>query len=218
MRARLLIGLKGEIHLFGDVADSDAEALASADTAIRCHARDQFLNTLEHAIQPADCLWVDPTQGPQCGRQMAEAVGGGALTHRSPITDLKARKNDTELTALRSACLSDSAVWVRLLHWLESAVHSEVVTELRVEERSINFEPRLTTTQHPALGRFPPLMAMHRLRTTPHLPMVAQSLKPSTLFLLDSGGQFSRGGTTDTTRTWCFRHQPPSIGVSRPAC
>ena len=98
MRARLLIGLKGEIHLFGDVTDSDAEALASAHTAIRCNARDQFLNTLEHAIQPADCLWVDPTQGPQCGRQMAETVGGGALTNRSPITDLKARKNDTELT------------------------------------------------------------------------------------------------------------------------
>ena len=31
------------------------------------------------------------------------------------------------------------------------------------------------------------------------------TLKSSTLFLLDSGGQFSRGGTTDTTRTWCFQ-------------
>ena len=106
--------------------------------------------------------------------QMAETVGGGALTHRSPITDLKARKNDTELTALRSACLSDSAVWVRLLHWLESAVHSEVVTELGVEERIHQFRTEVDDYTAPALGRFQPLMAMHRLRTTPHLPMVAQ--------------------------------------------
>jgi len=65
---------------------------------------------------------------------MAEAAGGEALILRSPITDLKARKNDTELSALRSACLSDSAVWVRLLHWLESAVHQESVTELSGRE------------------------------------------------------------------------------------
>ena len=205
VRARLLIGLEGEIHLFGDVADSDAEALASADSSIRCHARDQFLNTLEHAVKPGDCLWVDPTQGPQCGRQMAEVVGGGALTQRSPITDLKARKNDTELTALRSACLSDSAVWVRLLHWLESAVHSEEVTELGVEERIHQFRTEVDDYTAPS---FRTISAADGNASLAHYSAPADggaTLKPSTLFLLDSGGQFSRGGTTDTTRTWCFQ-------------
>ncbi len=205
VRARLLIGLEGEIHLFGDVTDSDAKGLASADTAIRCHARSQFLNTLENAVKPVDCLWVDPTQGPQCGRHMVVAVGGEALTLRSPITDLKARKNDTELTALRSACLSDSVVWVRLLHWLESVVHHEAVTELRVEERIHQFRTEVEDYTAPS---FRTISAADGNASLAHYSAPADggaTLKPSTLFLLDSGGQFSRGGTTDTTRTWCFQ-------------
>jgi Xaa-Pro aminopeptidase len=205
VRARLLIGLEGEIHLFGDVTDSDSERLASSDAAVRCHARNQFLKTLERTIQPADRLWVDATQGPQCGRQMAEAAGGEALILRSPITDLKARKNETELSALRSACLSDSAVWVRLLHWLESAVHQESVTELAVEKRIHQFRTDVEDYTAPS---FRTISAADGNASLAHYSAPADggaTLKSSTLFLLDSGGQFSRGGTTDTTRTWCFQ-------------
>jgi Xaa-Pro aminopeptidase len=204
-RARLLIGLEGEIHLFGDLTNSDAQILSRSEPPIRCHSRNEFLNTLEHGVQSADRLWVDATQGPQCGCQIAEAVGGEALIKRSPITDLKARKNDTELTALRSACLSDSAVWVRLLHWLESAVHSETVTELAVEERIHRFRTEVEDYTAPS---FRTISAADGNASLAHYsaPWDGGSiLKPSTLFLLDSGGQFSRGGTTDTTRTWCFQ-------------
>jgi len=208
VRARLLIGLEGEIHLFGDLKESDVERLASAEIPVRCYAREQFLGSLEHAVQSADRLWVDAIQGPQCGRQVAEAVGGEALIQRSPITDLKARKNETELSALRSACLSDSAVWVRLLHWLESAVHSETVTELAVEERIHHFRTEIEDYTAPS---FRTISAADGNASLAHYSAPADggaTLEPSTLFLLDSGGQFSRGGTTDTTRTWCF--QTPS--------
>jgi len=205
VRARLLIGLEGEIHLFGDLKESDVERLASAEIPVRCYAREQFLGSLEHAVQSADRLWVDATQGPQCGRQVVEAVGGEALIQRSPITDLKARKNETELSALRSACLSDSAVWVRLLHWLESAVHSETVTELAVEERIHHFRTEIEDYTAPS---FRTISAANGNASLAHYSAPADggaTLEPSTLFLLDSGGQFSRGGTTDTTRTWCFQ-------------
>lgn len=204
VRARLLIGLEGELHLFADLTDGDAEAFASADLPIRCHARAEFLNTLEQSIEASQCLWVDPTQGPQCGRHTVETVGGEALIQRSPITDLKALKNETELRALRSACLSDSAVWVRLLHWLESAVHTEAVTELGVEERIHQFRTEVDDYTAPS---FRTISAADGNASLAHYSAPADggaTLKPSTLFLLDSGGQFNRGGTTDTTRTWCF--------------
>ena len=135
VRARLLIGLGGEIHLFGDFITSDVQALVKSERSIQCHERDRLVAVLDEKIQTAERLWLDPIQGPQCGRYAVEDRGGEALLKRSPITDLKARKNETELSALRSACLADSAVWVRLLHWLESAVHEEAITEFAVEER-----------------------------------------------------------------------------------
>ena len=91
-RARLLIGLEGEVHLFGDLITSDVESLDKSELSIHCHARNQFVAILDEKIQTAERLWVDPTQGPQCGRNAVEARGGEALLERSPVTDLKARK------------------------------------------------------------------------------------------------------------------------------
>ncbi|MGB2199568.1 MAG: aminopeptidase P family N-terminal domain-containing protein, partial [Luminiphilus sp.] len=135
VRARLLIGLEGAIHLFGDFITSDVESLVKSELSIHCHERDQFLAMLGNRIHNSERLWLDPIQGPQCGCDVVQARGGEALLKRSPVTDLKATKNETELRSLRSACLADSAVWVRLLHWLESTVHQESITELAVEER-----------------------------------------------------------------------------------
>ena len=94
---------------------------------------------------------------------------------------------------------------MRLLRWLESAVHSEVVTELGVEERIHQFRTEVDDYTAPS---FRTISAADGNASLAHYSAPADggaTLKPSTLFLLDSGGQFSRGGTTDTTRTWCFQ-------------
>ncbi len=208
VRARLLIGLEGEVHLFGDFITSDVEGLVKAELSIQCHERDQFVVILNKKIQTAERLWVDPVQGPQYGRDAVEARGGDALLKRSPITDLKAIKNQTELSALRSACLADSAVWVRLLHWLESAVHREAITELAVEVRIHQLRTAVDDYTAPS---FRTISAADGNASLAHYSAPEDGgacLRPSSLFLLDSGGQFSRGGTTDTTRTWCF--EPPT--------
>ena len=208
VRARLLVGSEGEIRLFGDFITSDVESLDKSELSIKCHAGDQFVAILNERIQTAERLWVDPTQGPQCGRDAVEAKGGEALIKRSPITDLKAIKNETELSAVRSACLADSAVWVRLLHWLESAVHREAITELAVEERIHELRTAVDDYTAPS---FRTISAADGNASLAHYSAPEDGgacLRPSTLFLLDSGGQFSRGGTTDTTRTWCF--EPPT--------
>ena len=208
VRARLLVGSEGEIRLFGDFITSDVESLEKSELSIQCHAGDQFVAILNERIQTAERLWVDPTQGPQCGRDAVEAKGGEELIKRSPITDLKAIKNETELSAVRSACLADSAVWVRLLHWLESAVHREAITELAVEERIHELRTAVDDYTAPS---FRTISAADGNASLAHYSAPEDGgacLRPSTLFLLDSGGQFSRGGTTDTTRTWCF--EPPT--------
>ena len=208
VRARLLVGSEGEIRLFGDFTTSDVESIDKSELSIQCHVGDQFVAILNERIQTAERLWVDPTQGPQCGRDAVEAKGGEALIKRSPITDLKAIKNETELSAVRSACLADSAVWVRLLHWLESAVHREAITELAVEERIHELRTAVDDYTAPS---FRTISAADGNASLAHYSAPEDGgacLRPSTLFLLDSGGQFSRGGTTDTTRTWCF--EPPT--------
>ncbi|MEK9577396.1 MAG: M24 family metallopeptidase, partial [Halieaceae bacterium] len=208
VRARLLIGLEGAIHLFGDFITSDVESLVKSELSIHCHERDQFLAMLGNRIHNSERLWLDPIQGPQCGCDVVQARGGEALLKRSPVTDLKATKNETELRSLRSACLADSAVWVRLLHWLESTVHQESITELAVEERIHQLRTAVDDYTAPS---FRTISAADGNAALAHYSAPEDGgacLRPSTLFLLDSGGQFSRGGTTDTTRTWCF--EPPS--------
>lgn len=118
----------------------------------------------------------------------------------SPITPLKAIKNETEILCFRRSMLRDGVAMVKFLRWLKPAVEQGEVTEcsaaerlreLRAEQplfRDISFDTIAGYGQHAAVVHYEP---------TPETDI---ALEPHGLLLLDSGAQY-QDGTTDITRT-----------------
>ena len=118
----------------------------------------------------------------------------------SPVSFLKAIKNETEIEGFHHAMLRDGVAMVRFLIWLKEAVKSGKETEVSIDEklyslraahpyfRGISFDTIAGYQQHGAI--------VHYEAT----PETAYTLKPEGLLLLDSGAQYL-DGTTDITRT-----------------
>lgn len=124
------------------------------------------------------------------------------LVSPSPIEDLKAIKNKTELEGARNAHLKDGRALVKFFAWLENetVLKSELVdecdaddhlTSLRMKEADfvgLSFDTISATGSNGAIIHYKPAKGF------------CKTIDPSKIYLCDSGAQFL-DGTTDTTRT-----------------
>lgn len=126
------------------------------------------------------------------------------LSTRSPITDLKAVKNEVELEGFRQSHLRDGAALVKYFSWLEAQLEKGVeLTECTAADK---LEAYRAEQQHfkglsfPTISATGPNGAIIHYEPTPEDCMV---VKRDQIYLCDSGAQFL-DGTTDVTRTWHF--------------
>lgn len=122
------------------------------------------------------------------------------LSAPSPVSLLKAVKNETEIAGFHAAMHRDGIAMVRFIMWLKEAVKSEIETEVTIDKKlyairashpyfkGISFDTIAGYQQHGAIVHY---------EATPN---TAYTLKPEGLLLLDSGAQYL-DGTTDITRT-----------------
>lgn len=118
----------------------------------------------------------------------------------SPVINLKAVKNEVEISGFRNAMLRDGVAMVKFLKWLIPSVSSGGQTELSVDQKlyelrssmeyfkGISFDTIAGYQEHGAI--------VHYEATTE----TDSELRPEGLLLLDSGAQYL-DGTTDITRT-----------------
>lgn len=127
------------------------------------------------------------------------------LVSPSPIEDLKAIKNETELKGAHNAHLKDGRALVQFFAWLENKIvyQSELVdevdaddhlTSLRAKEKDfvgLSFDTISATGSNGAIIHYKPFKG------------TCKTIDPSKIYLCDSGAQYL-DGTTDTTRTVHF--------------
>jgi len=119
----------------------------------------------------------------------------------TPANHLKSVKNETEIKGFRNALIKDGVALTRFYIWLENQMATgEKVTELsasaklsslRAEQPMYlmdSFETICGYADHGAIVHYSPS------------PETDATLKPESLLLMDSGGQYL-DGTTDITRT-----------------
>ena len=118
----------------------------------------------------------------------------------SPVSLLKAVKNETEINGFRHAMERDGIAMVKFLQWLKTAVPAGNETELSVDRKlyelraeqadfkGISFDTIAGYKEHAAIVHY---------EATPETDI---PLKPEGMLLLDSGAQYL-DGTTDITRT-----------------
>lgn len=123
----------------------------------------------------------------------------------SPIEDLKAIKNETELKGALSAHLKDGRALVKFFAWLENQVlmQTELIDEVEADEQLSRF--RETEENFVGLS-FDTISATGANGAVIHYKPAkgyCKTIDPSKIYLNDSGSQFLEG-TTDTTRTMHF--------------
>lgn len=133
--------------------------------------------------------------------------GNSVLRMTSPITMMKAVKNDSELEGIRQCHIRDGAALTAFLCWLEKTVKTDQIkiTEydvaLKIEEyrgkAGFHVGPSFSTIagfgENGAIIHYKPSKATAAVLRT----------GPGSMFLLDSGAQYL-DGTTDVTRTLHF--------------
>lgn len=118
----------------------------------------------------------------------------------SPAELMKAMKCEAEIAGMREAMLQDGVAMVQFLRWLEAAMKTEEVTEIKAEKALTQFRsqrPGFEQLSFATIAAYGAHGAIVHYEAEPHTDI---PLRPESLFLLDSGGQYT-GGTTDITRT-----------------
>jgi Xaa-Pro aminopeptidase len=143
---------------------------------------------------------LDPETAPMRFAKLLEADGAKFVPGTDPCTQPKAIKNAVEINGARQAHLRDGVAMARFLAWLDETADSgridEVEAALKLEAcrresgqlKDISFDSISAAGPNGAVVHYRPTNASKR------------ALKPGSLYLIDSGGQYL-DGTTDVTRT-----------------
>ncbi|KAJ7034541.1 peptidase M24, structural domain-containing protein [Mycena alexandri] len=143
--------------------------------------------------------------GDKSSLAVAEAVGeGNYALIPSPVAQLKAIKNETELEGFRQSHIRDGAALARYFAWLEEQIVSgAVLNESQAADKLEEFRSELELFRglsFPTISSTGPNGAI--IHYSPDANDCAV-IKLDQIYLCDSGAQFF-DGTTDVTRTWHF--------------
>lgn len=118
----------------------------------------------------------------------------------SPVTLLKAVRNEQEIAGLHAAMQRDGVALVKFLKWLEEAVPAGRETEISIDRKLHAFraeQPLYMGESFDTIAGYKAHGAIVHYEATPETDA---ALKPEGFLLLDSGAQYL-DGTTDITRT-----------------
>ena len=167
------------------------------DNRVTCHAYTDLLSYLRQL--KASTLLLTPGKTNQA---VSEAVPEGCriVEGASPVSLLKAVRNEQEIAGLRKAMQRDGVALVKFLKWLEEAVPGGQETEISVDRKLHELraaQPLYKGESFDTIAGYGAHAAIVHYEATPETDV---PLQPRGFLLLDSGAQYL-DGTTDITRT-----------------
>jgi len=153
---------------------------------------------------------VDPERAVQAVFGALTAAGAEVVEQRDPTVLAKAIKNPVEQAGHRAAQSRDGAAVSRFLHWLSVEGPKGGVTEISAADRLRQLRAEcgdLRDLSFDTISGAGPNAAICHYRVNEETNL---RLDPSSVYLVDSGGQYP-DGTTDITRTvWIGPGEPPA--------
>ncbi|QIG54063.1 aminopeptidase P family protein [Altererythrobacter sp. BO-6] len=151
---------------------------------------------------------VDPNYGVAAIAQALEAGGATVSFERDPTILPRAIKNPVEQQGHRDAQARDGAAVSRFLRWIEETAPSGEIDELAAAAKLKQCREALGNLKDLS---FDTISAAGSHAALPHYKVDEDSnipIPPSSIYLVDSGGQYP-AGTTDITRTvWVGPGEP----------
>jgi Xaa-Pro aminopeptidase len=131
------------------------------------------------------------------------------IKKEDPTYLLKAIKNNTEIDNMINSHVIDGVALTKFIYWIKK-INKKKITEVDAQIKLEQFRKRSNKFLYPS---FETIAGTGRNGAIVHYRAKKDScrtIKKSDIFLCDSGGQY-KYGTTDVTRTICFRKPKPSI-------
>lgn len=195
--SHLLIG-KQDAHFFiqpRKVTEEVSAYLEKAGVVIHGYEEiDDFLSKLE-----AGSILLNPAKT-NFASYSAICAECRIIEGASPVTLLKAIRNEQEIKGIHEAMKRDGVALVKFLKWLEEAVPAGKETEISVDKKLHEFraaQPLYMGESFDTIAGYKEHGAIVHYEATPETDV---ALKPEGFLLLDSGAQYM-DGTTDITRT-----------------
>lgn len=187
-----------EAHYFIEPQKLTPEVKAYLEgNRVTCHAYTDLLPYLRQL--KASTLLLTPGKTNQA---VGEAVPESCriVEGASPVSLLKAVRNEQEIAGLRKAMQRDGVALVKFLKWLEEAVPGGQETEISVDRKLHELraaQPLYKGESFDTIAGYGAHAAIVHYEATPETDV---PLQPHGFLLLDSGAQYL-DGTTDITRT-----------------
>ena len=181
--------------------------------AVSIRPPEAFVPTLEGLAGKR--VAVDPERSVQAVFAALAGSGAEIVEARDPTVLPKAIKNPVEQAGHRAAQARDGAAVTRFLHWLSLEAPKGQVTEIAAAEALHQFRRDcgdLRDLSFDTISGAGPNGAVVHYRVSEE---TNRSLAPSSVYLVDSGGQYP-DGTTDITRTvWIGPGEAPDAVKDR---
>ncbi|KAI0747142.1 Creatinase/aminopeptidase [Daedaleopsis nitida] len=192
--------------LFVNEAQLDDSVRTHLGDAVEVHPYDTFFTYLDRlgadltAKKGSKVLVSD-----KASLAVADAIGqSNIVVTRSPVTDLKAIKNEVEIEGFRQSHIRDGAALVRYFAWLEEQLNEG--KELSESDVADQLEKYRAENDHFMGLSFPTISATGPNGAIIHYQPERNNdaeVKKDQVYLCDSGAQYL-DGTTDVTRTYHF--------------
>lgn len=184
-----------EAHFFVNPQQLSAESIKWLQQHnIQHHDYGQFCDFLQNL---RGGIWLDPLR---CSQWISQQLDDATIvTKTCPIPVMKAIKNNTEIQGMKRAHIEDALALLQFFYWLENNWQNGVnelsaANQLNTLRRS---NPRCTDLSFNTISGFAKNGAVIHYAVTEATNLTIDN---SSLYLLDSGGQYLEG-TTDVTRT-----------------
>lgn len=147
---------------------------------------------------------TDPNQTPVWIIKVLK--GSNLSSSQDPCLLPKALKNESEINGFRQAHLRDGVALTRFFAWLDKSWHENEnpgITEISAAQKLEKFREMGDKYQGPSFDTISAFGSNGAIVHYHSSPVTCKKIDDSSLYLLDSGGQYL-DGTTDVTRTICL--------------
>lgn len=176
---------------------SQAVVTYLAEEGVRVDDYDKVGTALHSAYREYNIL-LDPSQ---LNYTLYKKVEGPVILNGAcPVAEMKAVKNQAEITGFRNAMLRDGVALVKFLRWLKPAVAAGGQTEMSIDQKLTALraeQPLFRDVSFDTIAGYQSHGAIVHYEAT---PATDAPLKSEGFLLIDSGAQY-QDGTTDITRT-----------------
>jgi Xaa-Pro aminopeptidase len=195
----------GDVDWFIKKSKVDSSIIQHLGNHVRVHEPEDMSAVIHKLGQDSandnKNILLDFNSAPIWFKTQLEKAGASVKHTEDPCIIPKACKTSAEQSAIIKAHIKDGVAMTKFLKWLEKEAPKGSLTEIDVEAELLKFrqmDQDLSDTSFDTIAGWGANGAIVHYRATKE---DHKTISPPGILLVDSGGQYKSGGTTDITRT-----------------